>query len=117
MRWLKGLAVWGACAAFAYATLLNVCQLLFSCGCRSWWTGAASHCNIHQAGMKHCPWCTLAPEYFWSLFAAFVVAQTAAVWLARRRPWWQQAAYGLSTYLVTAALSALVLGFSQHYWD
>lgn len=114
--WRSGFA-WAAGAGVAYATLLNVCGILFQCGCRSWWTGAASHCNIHQAHAKHCPWCTLAPEYFWTLFGAFVLTQGVAVWASRRRPVFQQLSLAVGAYLASAALSALVLGFSQHYWN
>jgi len=115
--WWRSGAVFAACAATAYATLLNVCALLFQCGCQSWWSGAATHCNIHQAHARHCPWCTLAPDYFWTLFAAFLAAQAVAIVVARRRPLWQQCLSGLGAYLGAALLSALVLGLSQHYWN
>jgi hypothetical protein len=116
MPWLS-LSAFALSAGIAYATLLNVCGLLFQCGCRSWWTGAAAHCNIHQAHLKHCPWCTLAPEYFWGLFGAFVLAEGVAVFALRRRAFGWQLSGALGAYLASAAASALVLGFSQHYWD
>jgi hypothetical protein len=114
---VKPLIAWLAAAGVAYGTLMNVCALLFQCGCRSWWTGAATHCNIHQAGAKHCPWCTLDPNIFWGLFAGFVVCELAAVLFTRHRPWWQQFAAGVAAYLVAATLSAGVLGVFQHYWN
>lgn len=116
MYW-RSLIAFGASASVAYATLLNLCALLFQCGCRSWFTGAAAHCNIHLAHAKHCPWCTLAPTYFWSLFGVFVAAQALAIVFLRQRPVAQQFTAALGAYLASATLSALVLGFSQHYWN
>ena len=96
---------------------MNVCALLFQCGCRSWFTGAAAHCNIHQAGVKHCPWCTLDPSIFWSLFIGFILCELAAVLATRHRPWWWQLMAALGAYLLAATLSAAVLGVFQHYWN
>lgn len=113
---VRGWLVWAGAGAGAYATLMNVCAVLFSCGCRSWWTGAAAACNIHRAGVRHCPWCTLEPGLFWSLFAGFVAAQGIAVFALRRRAWWMQLGGAGAAYLASAAASALVLGIWSGYW-
>lgn len=39
---------------------LQLCDLVYACGCRAIWAGAAEHCNIHvePSGSPHrCPWC------------------------------------------------------------
>lgn len=35
----------------------DVCGLVFDCGCRSLWNGAAEACNIHLPHGPQCPWC------------------------------------------------------------
>lgn len=45
--------------AFAVMAVLftDWCAVVFECGCRSIWNGAAEFCNIHAAAPPHCPWC------------------------------------------------------------
>jgi hypothetical protein len=55
--------------AFAFAVVLaisglffiDVCALVFGCGCRSLWAGAAIACNVHNPAPPHCPWCAHLP--------------------------------------------------------
>lgn len=50
----------GAAIAVSSIFFLDVCGLVFDCGCRSLWAGASSACNIHDPspeGGPHCPWC------------------------------------------------------------
>jgi hypothetical protein len=37
---------------------INVCDLIFGCGCRSLWSGADAMCNVHLAASRHCPFCS-----------------------------------------------------------
>jgi hypothetical protein len=51
--------------AFAFAVALalsgvffiDVCALVFGCGCHSLWAGAAIACDVHNPEPPHCPWC------------------------------------------------------------
>ena len=36
---------------------LDLCDLIFDCGCEAGWAGAADACNIHHDAPPHCPWC------------------------------------------------------------
>ena len=36
---------------------LDLCDLIFACGCEAFWLTAAEHCNIQTAGRPDCPWC------------------------------------------------------------
>lgn len=36
---------------------VDVCALVYDCGCLSLWEGASAACNIHEASGPHCPWC------------------------------------------------------------
>lgn len=55
-RWLLLAAIVAVTGTF----WLQLCDLVYDCGCRGFWAGAAEHCNIHHepAGSSHrCPWC------------------------------------------------------------
>ena len=96
---------------------INFCNLVYQCGCRSWWNGAAVSCNIHQAGVPHCPWCINGGMWGYTAFGVIVAAQA---WLAFRRP-----GLGLPVRLGLAALAfpvvggvvALVVGWWTGYWS
>ena len=50
----------GVLAAATALFWLQLCDLVYDCGCLGLWAGAAEHCNVHQApaGSPHrCPWC------------------------------------------------------------
>ena len=57
---------------------LNLCHLLFQCGCRSLWNGAAIFCNIHSPGVPHCPWCSYGWRGF-LLTVAIILAVQAGI--------------------------------------
>lgn len=77
MRWL------GAAATIAVTGILfvDLCDLLFDCGCRSLWAGLAEDCNIHHALGRHCPWCEHSLAGGMVAFGGVVGAQ-ASLWLA-----------------------------------
>lgn len=55
-RWFSFIAVSVTTAVF----WLQLCDLVYDCGCHGFWAGAADHCNVHTepAGSPHrCPWC------------------------------------------------------------
>jgi hypothetical protein len=64
-------------AAFAHP----VCDLFFRCGCN--WLGAA-HCNIHTAGVPHCPWCTTRWAFPLVVLCWLIPARLAIAWSRRR---------------------------------
>jgi hypothetical protein len=37
---------------------LPFCGFMFGCGCSFLWSGALSHCNIHNPIPPDCPWCS-----------------------------------------------------------
>jgi hypothetical protein len=37
---------------------LPFCGFVFGCGCSFLWSGALSHCNIHNPIPPNCPWCS-----------------------------------------------------------
>jgi hypothetical protein len=86
-------------ATLLVAVVLNLCDWIFRCGCHSWWTGAAAHCNIHMAHHRHCPWCTLPGNTFWMILGLIAAAQV----------WGGIKAAGPTTQ---SLLASLVIGFT-----
>jgi hypothetical protein len=61
---------------------INVCDWIFDCGCRSLWAGADAMCNVHLAGVRHCPICSWGIPGYAVVMAAVTVPQLAAsLWL------------------------------------
>jgi hypothetical protein len=61
---------------------INVCDWMFDCGCRSLWAGADALCNVHLAGVHHCPICSRGIAGYTAIMAAVTAPQLAAsVWL------------------------------------
>ena len=104
-------------AALTGLLFINFCNLVYQCGCRSWWSGAAAGCNIHQAGVPHCPWCIEGGMWGYTAFGVIVVAQA---WLAFRSP-----GPGLLARLGTTMLAfpvvggviAVLVGLWTGYWS
>ena len=44
-------------AAVAGILFIDMCGLIFGCGCTSLWAGGAALCNVYHATGPHCPWC------------------------------------------------------------
>lgn len=103
-------------AGLTCAFIIDLCNLFYRCGCRSWWSGAAEACNVHMAGVKHCPWCTIGTGGFAAVVAGIVAAQA---WLTFGFPsWrWTRRIVAVAAALpVAGALAAVVLGLWQGYW-
>lgn len=92
-----------------WAFYINLCQLVFRCGCTYLWAGAAAHCNVHH-GPKRCPVCQLPSGEYQLLLGSIVVVQVLLVW--RGRPW-----LALGALPVLAIAQMLVLGWYRGYWS
>jgi hypothetical protein len=114
---LKRLAVFLGAATAASLLFINFCNLVFQCGCRSLWAGAADHCNIHMAGVPHCPWCASGGLSGYVSFAAIVIVQAlVAFWpggggIARRL------LVALLAFPVVGGISAVVSALVTGYWS
>jgi hypothetical protein len=107
---LLKLAGFAALAAVSFYFFIVLCGFYFQCGCESWHAAAATHCNIHRAGVKHCPMCVIPYWQHLSLIALIVAAQGCLVWRGR----WLSAAIA---FPVLAGAEALVLGWYRGYWS
>jgi hypothetical protein len=50
-------AALSAAAAVTAVLFIDLCGVVFGCGCESLWRDAALACNIHNPTGPHCPWC------------------------------------------------------------
>jgi hypothetical protein len=106
--------------AVSFATtclfFINVCDLIFDCGCRSLWAGADAMCNVHLANMRHCPICSRGISGYAVVMTAVTVPQlVASVWLS-----WNPIARTVICLLIfPAAMLAVggVLGIYDGYWQ
>lgn len=96
-----------------FVGLLPLCDLLFDCGCSWPWTGGLAHCNIHEAGVPHCPWCVYPRSADLSL-AALLCAQGFGAWAAaRRKPGFLWPLVGGAA---AGGLAALVVRVTVAWW-
>jgi hypothetical protein len=100
---------------FTLAFWINWCNLIYQCGCASYWAGGADHCNIHQAGVHHCPWCTNATYGGMALAFTLACQGVAAFW-----PGLASAKSLLLTLAVSplaAGVAGALIGVHAGYWS
>ena len=76
-------AIFAISAAVTCIFIIDFCGLIYGCGCRSWWAGAADRCNIHHAAPPHCPWCQLGSTGFVLVLAAILAAQALVTFVKK----------------------------------
>ena len=113
---IKRLAVFLAAATVAAMLFINFCHLVFQCGCRSWWSGAADHCNIHMAGVPHCPWCTSDGFSGYLSFGAILVVQALIAFWPGDRGIPSRLLGALLAFPVVGGIGAVLAGLATGYW-
>jgi hypothetical protein len=104
-------------SAVSLPFLINFCHLVYQCGCRSLWNGAAATCNIHNASNHDCPWCEtgilgmVVPPLMILLAMAAVVS-----WPGAFRPW-RRLTLALAMFPLAGGLAALLFGLATRYWS
>lgn len=58
--------------------ILPFCGWMFQCGCGFLWSSYAQ-CNIHQAGLPHCPWCVERHPFLMTLPFLFIFGAQVTV--------------------------------------
>ena len=94
-------------------TLYPVCGAAFQCGCTI--VGGAAHCNVHRAGVPHCPWCSASGWVIGVNFAVLFGATAGAAYVGLRRGLWVGVAGGLIGYVVSAAVVTFVTARAVGY--
>ena len=106
-------------AAFAVSSVffIDVCGLVFGCGCRSLWAGASEACNIHHAASPHCPWCEHPAAAGAVAFAAVALVQALILMGPGRAGLPLRFAVALLSFPVTAGLVGTIQGILWDYWS
>ena len=114
-RLLLKLLIFAAAGLFTAAFFINWCNWIYGCGCRSWWAGAAAHCNIQQPGPPDCPWCVHSDLAATALFTTLAVQALVGFWPGRLR-WWRLP-IALAASPLTAGAIGWVIGRMTGYWS
>ena len=94
---------------------IDICDLIFDCGCQSLWAGADAMCNVHLANSRHCPFCSRGVPGYAVVMTAVTLPQFAvsmwASWTWRKR-------VVVCVLLVPVAMAAVGLGLGTYdgYW-
>lgn len=111
-RWRTFGIVFLISAIFTSVFFINFCNWVFACGCTWLWAGADAHCNVHQAGGRHCPWCVHDP------LPAYLAVLATQGWLsARPWQWRRRLAAALLSFPLVGGLGALLYGWRSGYWS
>jgi hypothetical protein len=113
---IKRTGVFLVSATVTCAFIINLCALVYRCGCRSFWAGAADACNIHSAHEHHCPWCSIGMDGFAAIALIIVAVQAALSFGSYRWGILARLVASLAAFPVVGSAIAVVLGWSQGYW-
>jgi hypothetical protein len=111
----KALAL-AAAIAISAVLFIDVCGLVFGCGCRSLWAGASIACNIHHAQGPHCPWCAHPMAAGAVAFAAMALVQGWILLGPGRAGIPLRLALALLSFPVIAGVVGILQGVLWDYW-
>ncbi|HVS14122.1 MAG TPA: hypothetical protein VMV46_09370 [Thermoanaerobaculia bacterium] len=107
--WIARAGALAVCAGLAALFFLDLCDLIFDCGCRSLWAGAADHCNVHDPTTPSCPWCVTGRWGTWLPLGVIWAGQAAALlWPGRLSLPWRVALAAVAFFALGGAVG---LGF------
>ncbi|MBS1876273.1 MAG: hypothetical protein JSU00_23870 [Acidobacteria bacterium] len=113
---LERAAVALATMTLTFVFLINLCGLLYHCGCQSIWNGAADRCNIHQQGVRHCPWCSHGDLGYYTVLALILIPQLAISVSPGRWSWRARLVASLAAFPLLGGVIALAMGWMDGYW-
>lgn len=105
-----------AVAAISLVFFIDLCDLVYDCGCRSLWNGMAQACNVHDPQTPDCPWCAMG---IWGLVVpagSILLAQALALFLpGRLRTAWRLLLAAV-LFPGVGGLVGLLFGLATGYW-
>ena len=117
LRRLAGrVLVFGSVAAVAALFFINVCHLIYDCGCVSLWNGGAAFCNIQTAGPPDCPFCAQPDVAYGALYGTFLV-QAVVVFAPGSWGAGSRALLGLAAFPLVVTAVGVVVGLQAGYWN
>lgn len=103
-------------AAVTSLAFLSFCDLVYQCGCKPAWAGAAESCNIHVPGVRHCPWCSYGYVGGAIPYGSILLAQAlASFWPAALSLGWRLL-NALAAFPVVGGAVAILFGWISGYW-
>lgn len=114
--WLGGASIWLITGSIAFAFMINLCDWIYDCGCRSLWNGAAEMCNIHDAGTPDCPWCSTGWLGAYLPPAMVLLAQGFIAFWPSSMPWWLRTVTALLAFPVVGGVLGIAFGIATGYW-
>lgn len=116
LRRLAGrVLILGSLAAVAAAFFLDLCHLIYDCGCVAWWNGGAALCNIQTAGPPDCPFCARPNVAYGALYGTFLV-QAVVVFAPGALGAGSRMLLGLLAFPLVVGAVGVVLGIQAGYW-
>jgi len=115
--WVISLAVSLFAGAVSSVFFIDLCNLIFRCGCDHLWGAQAATCNIHNPTGRHCPWCSIGIAGYSILFGGIMVVQFVLGFFPRHWHWTRRLAAALAAFPVIAALEGVLLGITTGYWN
>jgi hypothetical protein len=94
---------------------INLCSLIFQCGCHSLWAGAAMTCSIHAQHGRHCPWCSHGAAGQ-AIVMVLIGASQLAVSVLPGWSWLVRTLAASALFPVVGGIVALVFGWDVGYW-
>jgi hypothetical protein len=113
---LTRLAALGICGGLAALFFIDLCDLIFDCGCRSLWAGAADHCNVHDPATPSCPWCTSGRWGLYLPMGAILGAQAIALLAPGRLAVRWRIALATAAFFVAGGAVGVAFGLAHGYW-
>ncbi len=92
---------------------VDLCGLVFRCGCRSLWAGIDADCNIHVPSVAHCPWCEHPLAGGAAAFAAILAVERLACYLPKRAGFARRVVLALAAFPIAGALVGILQAL---YW-
>ncbi len=109
-------AVLAPLVAVAAAFFLNVCHVIYDCGCVSIWNGGAAFCNIQTPGPPDCPFCAQPNVAYGALYGTFLV-QGVLMLAPGSLGLGVRALLGLAAFPLIVGVTGIVLGLQVGYWS
>jgi hypothetical protein len=106
-----------AAVALTSVFFIDLCNLIYQCGCTHLWAGADAHCNIHMPGAKHCPWCAVGPWGGLAVFAGIVIPQVVLSFHPARWNWKARLAAAVAAFPLIGGIEGLAMGLAMGYWN
>jgi hypothetical protein len=99
-----------------FINFINFCNWIYRCGCRSLWAGADTHCNVHRAGVRGCPFCAHGTSGYAFVLALILIPQFIVSWWPRQMGWLARLILTLLVFPAMGLIAAVVLGWADAYW-